>query len=313
MLAELGDEAKVVAGGQSLVPLHELPPGGPRAPGGRQRHRRPRRHGPWTTGRSRWAPRSASPPAARPGRGRGPPAAGRGDRVDRPPGDPQPGHRVRLAGPRRPGGRAAGGAGAAGRLGGGGGLAGGPAGHPAGAGRRPVRRAAGDQPGVDELVVAARFPLLPPGTGWAVDELARRQGDYALAGRGPHRHGRRRRGAGGGPGRLPVVRARPRWWSTWRRGGGRGGDVYDLVAGALDPTDDIHATGAYRRHLAATLTARAVDRALRPGPGERRRSRGRPPSRADPRGGADRERRRPGRPGSRPGGCCPTCCATTCG
>ena len=34
----------------------------------------------------------------------------------------------------------------------------------------------------DELVVAATFPTLDAGTGWAVDELARRHGDYALAG-----------------------------------------------------------------------------------------------------------------------------------
>ena len=40
------------------------------------------------------------------------------------------------------------------------------------------------------------------------------------------------------------------------------GAVYDLVASALDPTEDIHASGEYRRHLAATLTVRAVDRAL---------------------------------------------------
>jgi CO dehydrogenase flavoprotein C-terminal domain len=48
------------------------------------------------------------------------------------------------------------------------------------------------------------------------------------------------------------------------RGDGDAGSasVYDLVASALDPTDDIHATAAYRRHLAATLTVRAVDRAL---------------------------------------------------
>jgi len=41
-----------------------------------------------------------------------------------------------------------------------------------------------------------------------------------------------------------------------------GDSLYDLVAGALDPTDDIHATGEYRRHLAATLTERGVARAV---------------------------------------------------
>jgi CO/xanthine dehydrogenase FAD-binding subunit len=33
-----------------------------------------------------------------------------------------------------------------------------------------------------EMVVAARLPLLVPGTGWAVDEISRRPGDFALAG-----------------------------------------------------------------------------------------------------------------------------------
>jgi carbon-monoxide dehydrogenase medium subunit len=38
--------------------------------------------------------------------------------------------------------------------------------------------------------------------------------------------------------------------------------VRRLVAGSLHPTDDIHASGEYRRHLAATLTVRALERAL---------------------------------------------------
>jgi carbon-monoxide dehydrogenase medium subunit len=45
-------------------------------------------------------------------------------------------------------------------------------------------------------------------------------------------------------------------------GDGRAAAVYDLVASSLDPTEDIHATAAYRTHLAGTLTVRAVDRAL---------------------------------------------------
>jgi carbon-monoxide dehydrogenase medium subunit len=36
----------------------------------------------------------------------------------------------------------------------------------------------------DEIVVEARFPLLPPGAGWAFDEVTRRHGDYALVGVG---------------------------------------------------------------------------------------------------------------------------------
>ena len=36
----------------------------------------------------------------------------------------------------------------------------------------------------DEIVVEARFPRLPPGAGWAFDEVTRRHGDYALVGVG---------------------------------------------------------------------------------------------------------------------------------
>ena len=113
----------------------------------------------------------------------------------------------------------------------------------------------------DELAVAARFPLLAARTGWAVDELARRKGDYALAGvaltvtvdaRGGPVAGR---AAYLSCAPIPVVLD-----LTPALAGD--GDVYDLVASALDPTDDIHASGAYRRHLAATLTVRAVPTAL---------------------------------------------------
>jgi carbon-monoxide dehydrogenase medium subunit len=36
----------------------------------------------------------------------------------------------------------------------------------------------------DEIIVEARFPLLPPGAGWAFDEVTRRHGDYAIVGVG---------------------------------------------------------------------------------------------------------------------------------
>jgi len=114
----------------------------------------------------------------------------------------------------------------------------------------------------DELVVAARFPATGPRTGGAVEELARRHGDYALAGvvltvtvdgdSAPVEG----RAAYLSCAPTPVVVD----LAPVLAGGA--GAVRDLVAAALDPTDDIHATGAYRRHLAATLTVRALDRAL---------------------------------------------------
>jgi carbon-monoxide dehydrogenase medium subunit len=113
----------------------------------------------------------------------------------------------------------------------------------------------------DELAVAARFPRLPARTGWALDELARRKGDYALAGvaltvtvdAGGEPVAARAAYLSCAP--TPVVLDLTSVFTG-------GSEVYDLVAGGLDPTDDIHASGAYRRHLAATLTARAVPTAL---------------------------------------------------
>jgi carbon-monoxide dehydrogenase medium subunit len=119
----------------------------------------------------------------------------------------------------------------------------------------------------DELVVAASFPTLAPGTGWAVEELARRHGDYALAGLvltvtvdgdGQPESGRAAYlSCAPTPVVLDITPALRR-----ARNDVRTAPVYDLVASSLDPTDDIHATAAYRKHLAATLTVRAVDRAL---------------------------------------------------
>ena len=117
----------------------------------------------------------------------------------------------------------------------------------------------------DELVVGARFPTLGARTGGAIDALARRHGDYAIAGvvlvvtvdgDGAPEAGR---AAYLSCAPTPVV---VDLGPALAGGGEEAGVLYDLVAAALGPTDDIHATGDYRRHLAATLTVRAVDRAV---------------------------------------------------
>ncbi|MGH9230407.1 MAG: FAD binding domain-containing protein [Acidimicrobiales bacterium] len=118
----------------------------------------------------------------------------------------------------------------------------------------------------DELVVAATFPALRARTGWAVEELARRHGDYALAGVvltvTVDGDGKPVSGRAAYLSCAPtpaVVDIGPALADGADAGSAT---VYDLVASSLDPTDDIHASGEYRRHLAATLTVRAVDRAL---------------------------------------------------
>jgi 2-furoyl-CoA dehydrogenase FAD binding subunit len=109
----------------------------------------------------------------------------------------------------------------------------------------------------DEIAVEAFFPALAPGAGVAFQEIARRHGDYALVGVAAHVET-----AGG-----EVTRARIGFVSV--------SDVPVVVdvtdalddpAGAalaeLEPADDIHATAAYRAHLVKVLTQRVLADAI---------------------------------------------------
>ena len=81
----------------------------------------------------------------------------------------------------------------------------------------------------DELLVAARFPVWPERSGFAIEEVARRHGDFALAGVAcaVERRARRaravRRGLDAGPGRVRPRTAlrRGRVAGRCRRGRGR--------------------------------------------------------------------------------------------
>jgi aerobic carbon-monoxide dehydrogenase medium subunit len=118
-----------------------------------------------------------------------------------------------------------------------------------------------------ELAVAATVPVAPARTGSAVLELARRHGDYALAGVGvtvtvdPDRRLTRARAAFLGVGGVPVV------VGLTDALAGQTADALALdeavarARGAIDPDDDIHATAVYRRHLAGVLMARALHEA----------------------------------------------------
>jgi hypothetical protein len=114
----------------------------------------------------------------------------------------------------------------------------------------------------DELAVSAFFPAAAPGCGTAFVEMARRHGDYALAGVGavvvPARDG--------GPATVrcgylslaetPLVLDLSAAWAA-------GPDAAAAAAReAVDPGDDIHASADYRRHLAGVLTVRAIRQAL---------------------------------------------------
>ena len=114
----------------------------------------------------------------------------------------------------------------------------------------------------DEIAVAAYFPALPSGAGVAFDEIARRHGDYALCGVAALV-----RVEGGS-----VVEARAGYLSVNDTpevvdlSGVLAGGVDDEALAAageaalarLDPADDIHATAAYRAQLVRVLTSRVL-------------------------------------------------------
>lgn len=114
----------------------------------------------------------------------------------------------------------------------------------------------------DELAQSAFFPAFPVGSGTAFVEMARRHGDYALAGVAavvtPA-------GADAPPSvrcaflsvaETPVVVDLSDAWAA-------GEDATMTAArAAIDPQDDIHATAEYRSHIAGVLTVRAIRAAV---------------------------------------------------
>lgn len=116
----------------------------------------------------------------------------------------------------------------------------------------------------DELLEEVRFPARQPGDGFAIREFARRSGDFALAAAACHIHwgpgGRPdsvRLSLGGvGPGPVRAQTAE----EAILAGAGEGDlvEVSRLIHKEIDPGDDVHATRAFRAHLAHTLAADAL-------------------------------------------------------
>jgi carbon-monoxide dehydrogenase medium subunit len=120
----------------------------------------------------------------------------------------------------------------------------------------------------DELVTAVRFPVWGPGSGFAVEEVARRHGDFAIVGALAAvqvRVGRLDRVAVAltGMGSVPERAA-----DVERELTGAAVADLDLVAAGeqavagLEPAADVHAGAAYRRKVAAALVTRALSNAV---------------------------------------------------
>jgi CO/xanthine dehydrogenase FAD-binding subunit len=122
----------------------------------------------------------------------------------------------------------------------------------------------------EELLVEIRVPTRPERTGWAFEEVARRQGDFAMVGVAAVLEVRAdgsvadARLAYASMGPTPV-RARGAEAALTR--GQADAEAFaaaaEVAASELEPGDDMHADREYRRHVARALTRRALARALR--------------------------------------------------
>ncbi len=122
----------------------------------------------------------------------------------------------------------------------------------------------------DELLTEVAFPALPPRSGWSVQEVSRRHGDYALVGAaalveldaaGVCQSARLTFfGVGDGPVAAKEAAAA-------LKGAKPSPAIIEKAAELaasldVDPNNDIHATPAYRRHLARVLGGRVLTTAF---------------------------------------------------
>lgn len=119
-----------------------------------------------------------------------------------------------------------------------------------------------------EVLVEVRVPAPPAGAGMAFVEVARRSGDFALAGAAAivalDGEGRVRsaRLSLCGVAAAPVRATEAEAALIGHRPGAEALEAAArAVRAAVEPEDDIHASAAYRRHLAGVLATRALARA----------------------------------------------------
>ena len=120
-----------------------------------------------------------------------------------------------------------------------------------------------------DIVTEIVLPKLPPETGWGFDEVARRSGDFALAAAaatltlsaGVISQARiALTGVGSTTTRAAEAEALLVGQALEP---GLTARVIDAVRAAIEPETDLHASSEYRRHLAGVLAGRAVSDAWR--------------------------------------------------
>jgi aerobic carbon-monoxide dehydrogenase medium subunit len=121
----------------------------------------------------------------------------------------------------------------------------------------------------DEIITEIRFPAMPPGACHAIEEFARRKGDFAIAAisvmlvrEGERCTMARLATAGIGP---VTVRLRDAEAILEERGLGDAAiaAAAEKAAELVEPMSDQHGSADFRRHLTGVLTRRAVHKALK--------------------------------------------------
>lgn len=120
----------------------------------------------------------------------------------------------------------------------------------------------------DEIITAVRFPCMPTSAGYAIEEFARRHGDFALVavaavvvvnGQSPSVR-LAATGIGSFPLRMKVAE------EHLERTGIDDASIEEagrIVSDTVRPMSDRHASAAYRRHLAGVLSSRVIRRAIK--------------------------------------------------
>jgi carbon-monoxide dehydrogenase medium subunit len=123
---------------------------------------------------------------------------------------------------------------------------------------------------VDEIIAEIRLPAWPAGRRWGFQEFSRRRGDFAMAaaavfydvddaGLAMNAH-IGAIGVGDRPLRLRTAEAEVNGKAVDAAVSERAGVA---ASAAVDPPDDIHASGAYRRSLVGTMVERALQDACK--------------------------------------------------
>jgi len=121
----------------------------------------------------------------------------------------------------------------------------------------------------DEIVTEIAVPKLPAGTGWGFEEVSRRSGDFALAAVAVTlalADGAIVQARIATTGVAPTARRVPDAEAMLAGAtleNGVGDAIIDAVRAATEPPTDLHASSDYRRHLVGVLAGRALAAAWR--------------------------------------------------